>query len=162
MPKRLYTDKAIMECLEQWGTPMTAQEITNLTGRNPGTISGRLSQMVSQGTVQIANLGHMPRLYIKAPPGWTPPTRPVVEVEAVGTAVHQQIEQIVEPWRVDSPVPDSELGYDDGDDAPDFTDLPVTKFDWEVVVDLWRDVFNVYVSPEDAELMVKLANRHVG
>lgn len=152
MPRKLYTDVAIIECLEQYGQPMTAQEITELTGRNPGTISGRLSSMVSKGQVQVVNLGHMPRLYIKAPPGWTPPSADVVQ--AVGTAVHEQMEQ--RTWADDSDVPDTGLGYDE----PIFSDEPRSV--WSDINDQWATIFGVRVTDEDCELMVKLANRHVG
>ena len=155
MPRKLYTDIAIIECLEQYGGPMTANEITELTGRNAGTISGRLSQMVSKGQVQVVNLGHMPRLYIKAPPGWTPPGSTVVQ--AVGTKEE-------EPTPIGTRLHEQIIAYMPEvmpDDEPDFSDPEPAKNVWSDINDQWALIFDVHVTDADCELMVKLANRHV-
>lgn len=55
----------VLETLDQYGTPLTAQEIHELLADIPlGTIHSTLHSLSKEDMVRVTNMGHKPRRYV--------------------------------------------------------------------------------------------------
>lgn len=132
------SEARILDCMRQYGEPMSSVEIAEITGINVGTVSGHLSTMDKYGVVDSIR-GQRPRLYVLP-------------------KLVDRLAAMSEPaLAVEEPEPEPEPESDEVLVAEVVVPQIVTV--WHEVRDLWEVVTGADVTADDARLMVEIADR---
>lgn len=133
------SEARILDCMRQYGEPMSSLEIAEITGINVGTVSGHLSTMDKYGVIDSIR-GQRPRLYVL----------PKLVDRLVAMSEPGLVVEESEPEP--EPVSDEVL-------VADHVVVPQVVTVWHEVRDLWEVVTGVQVEADDARLMVEIADR---